>query len=155
MSPSRRKCWSFRKPASNSAASHPRIHALVYFGDDTYVGWVQDGDVLEMSTVDPQQGAIFYTLDQTEALKPRFIRDRGQCITCHASSRTQAVPGHLVRSVFPDDNGRPLLGSGTYVTDHRSPFEQALGRLVCERHAWHNATHGKCHRARSSESRRS
>jgi len=115
------------------APSHPRA---VYFGDDTYVGWVQDGDVLEMSTVDPQQGAIFYTLDQTEASKPRFIRDRGQCITCHASSRTQAVPGHLVRSVFPDDNGRPLLGSGTYVTDHRSPFEQRWG-------GWYvSGTHG-------------
>lgn len=115
------------------APSHPRA---IYFGDDTYVGWVQDGDVLEMSTVDPQQGAIFYTLDQTEASKPRFIRDRGQCITCHASSRTQAVPGHLVRSVFPDDNGRPLLGSGTYVTDHRSPFEHRWG-------GWYvSGTHG-------------
>ncbi len=115
------------------APSHPRA---IYFGDDTYVGWVQDGDVLEMSTVDPQQGAIFYTLDQTEASKPRFIRDRGQCITCHASSRTQAVPGHLVRSVFPDDSGRPLLGSGTYVTDHRSPFEHRWG-------GWYvSGTHG-------------
>lgn len=115
------------------APSHPRA---VYFGDDTYVGWVQDGDVLEMSTVDPQQGAVFYTLDQTEDPKPRFVRDRGQCITCHATSRTQGVPGHLVRSVFPDDNGRPLLGSGTYVTDHRSPFEQRWG-------GWYvSGTHG-------------
>ncbi len=113
--------------------SHPRA---VYFGDDTYVGWVQDGDVLEMSTVDPQQGAIFYTLDQTDNSKPRFVRDRGQCITCHASSRTQSVPGHLVRSVFPDDSGRPLLGSGTYVTDHRSPFDQRWG-------GWYvSGTHG-------------
>ncbi|MCB9921311.1 MAG: hypothetical protein H6822_03955 [Planctomycetaceae bacterium] len=116
------------------APSHPRA---VYFGDDTYVGWVQDGEVLEMSTVDPQQGAIFYTLDQTEDPQPRFVRDRGQCITCHASSRTQSVPGHLVRSVFPDDNGRPLLGSGTYVTDHRSPFEHRWG-------GWYvSGTHGE------------
>ncbi|MBI2479517.1 MAG: hypothetical protein HYV60_13045 [Planctomycetia bacterium] len=115
------------------APSHPRA---VYFTDDTYVGWVQDGDVLEMSTVDPRQGAIFYTLDQSDTSKPRFIRDRGQCITCHASSRTQGVPGHLVRSVFPDDNGRPLLGSGTYVTDHRSAFEQRWG-------GWYvSGTHG-------------
>ena len=116
------------------APSHPRA---VYFGDNTYIGWVQDGDVLEMSTVDPHQGAIFYTLDQTENPEPRFVRDRGQCITCHASSRTQGVPGHLVRSVFPDLNGRPLLGSGTFVTDHRSPFEKRWG-------GWYvSGTHGQ------------
>ena len=115
------------------APSHPRA---VYFSDDTYVGWVQDGDVLEMSTVDPQQGAVFYTLDQTQEPRPRFVRDRGQCITCHASSRTQGVPGHLVRSVFPDRSGRPLLGSGTFVTDHRSPFEKRWG-------GWYvSGTHG-------------
>ncbi|MEO8495737.1 MAG: hypothetical protein ABI614_11745 [Planctomycetota bacterium] len=115
------------------APSHPRA---VYFSDNTNVGWVQDGDVLEMSTVDPQQGAIFYTLDQAQDPQPRFLRDRGQCITCHASSRTQGVPGHLVRSVFPDANGRPLLGSGTYVTDHRSPFDRRWG-------GWYvSGTHG-------------
>ena len=116
------------------APSHPRA---VYFSDDTYVGWVQDGDVLEMSTVDPRQGAIFYTLDQTKESRPRFVRDRGQCITCHASSRTQGVPGHLIRSVYPDNSGRPLLGSGTFVTDHRSPFEQRWG-------GWYvSGTHGE------------
>jgi len=115
------------------APSHPRA---VYFSDDTYVGWVQDGEVLEMSTVDPRQGAIFYTLDQNEEPEPRFVRDRGQCITCHASSRTQGVPGHLVRSVFPDISGRPLLGSGTFVTDHRSPFDKRWG-------GWYvSGTHG-------------
>lgn len=114
--------------------THPRA---VYFGDDAYVGWVQDGDVLEMAAVDPQLGAVFYTLDQTESVKPKFVRDRGQCTSCHASSRTQGVPGHLVRSVFPDVNGRPLLGSGSYVTDHRSPFEKRWG-------GWYvSGTHGE------------
>ncbi len=113
--------------------SRPRA---VYFSDDTYVGWVQFGDVVELSTVDPQQGAVFYTLDQEPVDRPVFVRDRGQCLTCHASSRTQGVPGHLVRSVYPDASGRPQLGSGTYTTDHASPFKHRWG-------GWYvSGTHG-------------
>ena len=37
------------------------------------------------------------------------------------------MPGHLVRSVYPDPLGRPLLGSGTFTTDHRSPFRERWG----------------------------
>ncbi len=109
--------------------SRPRA---IYFSDDTYVGICQQGDVLEIATQDPQQGTIFYTLDQPtddDAVPPKwqFVRDRGQCLTCHASSRTQGVPGLLVRSVYSDAGGHPLLGSGTFNTDHTSPFSKRWG----------------------------
>ncbi len=103
----------------------------VYFNDDLYIGYCQHGDVLEVAAQDAQQGTIFYTLDQGEPesanMKPQFVRDRGQCITCHASSRTQGVPGLLVRSVYSDGGGHPLLGSGTFSTDHTSPFSKRWG----------------------------
>jgi hypothetical protein len=105
----------------------PQRPRAVYFRDDVYVGYVQRGDVLELSAVDPQQGAVFYTLSQEKSETPRFVRDRGQCIACHASSRTQGVPGHLVRSVFADRSGQPQLGSGTFTIDHRSPFDERWG----------------------------
>ena len=109
----------------------------VYFNDDVYVGWVQEGDVVEITAVDPQQGAIFYTLSQEETDRPRILRDRGQCIVCHASSRTSGVPGHLVRSVYPSRSGQPFFGSGTFTTDHRSPFRERWG-------GWYvTGTHGK------------
>ena len=115
----------------------PHRPRAVYFNDDTYVGWVQGGDVIEFAAVDPQQGAIFYTLDQQRVSQPKFLRDRGQCMTCHASSRTQGVPGLLIRSVYADADGRPQLGSGTFTTDHRSPFTERWG-------GWYvSGTHGK------------
>lgn len=104
--------------------SRPRA---LYFSDDTYVGWVQRGDVVEVSTVDPELGAIFYTLRQEKTDSPRFVRDRGQCLICHASSRTKNVPGHLVRSVYPGRDGQPHFGLGTITTDHRTPFEERFG----------------------------
>ena len=105
----------------------PHRPRALYFNDDTYVGWVQNGDLVEISTADPQLGAVFYSLDQSPSTKPRIIRDRGQCMICHASSRTQGVPGHLVRSLYPDAAGRGVTGTSTYFNDHRSPFEQRWG----------------------------
>ncbi|MEO1615679.1 MAG: hypothetical protein AAFV88_07530 [Planctomycetota bacterium] len=105
----------------------PRRPRALYFNDDVYVGFCQRGDVLEFASTDAKQGATFYTLSQDEAESPRFVRDKGGCLTCHASSRTQGVPGYLVRSVFPDAAGRPKLGSGSFTTDHTSEFKERWG----------------------------
>jgi len=105
----------------------PRTPRALYFNDDVYIGWCQNGDVLEIAATDPQQGAVFYTLDQDPSLPAKIVRDRGQCLTCHATNRTQGVPGYLVRSVYPDNNGRPRSGTRTYVTDHTTDFEQRFG----------------------------
>lgn len=104
--------------------SRPRA---LYFNDDAYVGWVQTGDVLELSAVDRQQGAIFYTMPQQKSAVPKIIRDRGQCIVCHASSRTNSVPGYLVRSVFPSPSGQPHYALGTTTTSHHSDFGERFG----------------------------
>ncbi len=115
----------------------PRHPRALYFNDESYVGWVQGGDVIEVMTTDPQQGEVFYTLSQEKSERPQFVRDRGQCIICHASSRTQAVPGGLVRSMFVDASGQPKYGSGTFNSDHHSPLENRWG-------GWYvTGTHGK------------
>ena len=103
---------------------HPRA---IYFNDDIYVGYCDNGDVLELAATDKQQGAIFYTISQKEVASPKIVRDRGNCLACHASSRTQNVPGYLVRSVFPDASGQPRYGNGTYLTDHTSEFPKRWG----------------------------
>ncbi|MEM9825265.1 MAG: hypothetical protein AAF958_01690 [Planctomycetota bacterium] len=115
----------------------PRRPRSLYFNDNIYVGFCQRGDVLEFASTDAKQGATFYTLSQDKSENPKFIRDKGGCLSCHASSRTQNVPGYLVRSVFPDAAGRPKLGSGSFTTDHTSPFKDRWG-------GWYvSGTHGK------------
>lgn len=98
----------------------------LYFNDDTYVGWVQRGDVVELAAVDPTLGTVFYTLAQKPE-RPVFRRDQGNCLICHASRRTQGVPGLLVRSVYPAKNGQPHFGLGTITTDHRTPLKDRFG----------------------------
>jgi hypothetical protein len=105
----------------------PERPRALYFNDDTYLGYVQYGDVVEISTTDPELGAMFYTLDQQPNEKPQFVRDRGHCYQCHASNRTKGVPGHLVRSVYSNKHGQPEFGRGTYTTDHSTPFSKRFG----------------------------
>ncbi|MFO0846794.1 MAG: hypothetical protein U0797_31255, partial [Gemmataceae bacterium] len=95
----------------------PRTPRALYFNDDVYVGYCKAGDVLEVSAVDPKLGTVFYTVDQDASRKPRFTRQTDNCLLCHGSSQTQGVPGHVLRSVFSDPQGMPLLAEGTYRVD--------------------------------------
>ncbi len=104
----------------------PVTPRAVYFGDDVYIGHVQGSDLLEASAQDPNLGAIFYVIDQTGDGPPKFIRS-GECVQCHASARTAGVPGHIVRSVFADTQGFPLLQAGSSSIDHRSPMKERWG----------------------------
>ncbi len=85
----------------------------LYLADDVVIGWVRGSSLLEAVAVDPRQGAVFYTLDQTPAGKPRFQRNNS-CLSCHQSQQTSGVPGLLVLS-----NGA--------VVDHRTPLNERWG----------------------------
>ncbi|MAG93146.1 MAG: hypothetical protein CMJ48_05290 [Planctomycetaceae bacterium] len=104
----------------------PRNPRALYFADDVYVGWVRGSNIMELSTVDPRLGAVFYAVEQNPD-KPRILRKTYECLQCHASTLTQGVPGHSIRSVFPKPDGTPNLRAGTYRTDHKSPLEERWG----------------------------
>ncbi|MFN7732174.1 MAG: hypothetical protein ACK5OB_09730 [Pirellula sp.] len=120
--------------------SNPRA---LYFNDSVYIGYVPGSDTLELAANDVRLGAVFYTLNSQpdeldaedttapiatpEFARPRIVRDRGQCLSCHATTRTENVPGYLVRSIFSDRAGRPRTGSSSYTTDDRSPWKQRWG----------------------------
>lgn len=106
------------------APDHPRA---IYFSDDVYVGFCQDGDVLEVSAVDPKLGAVFYTVDQHSIERPLIQRQTDNCLICHGSSQTKDIPGHVVRSVLTDARGLPILSAGTYRIDHTSPLDNRWG----------------------------
>lgn len=124
--PESSQCLVFSKTSMQIPYISPRTPRAIYFNDSVYVGSVVGSTVMELVAVDPQLGCVFYTLER-EANDYRIIRDRGQCLSCHATSRTERVPGVVVRSIYSDKSGRPRSGSSTYITDHRSPFEQRWG----------------------------
>jgi len=117
----------FSKTSLQRQRIAPETPRSLYFNDDVYIGFCLAGDVLEISAVDPQLGTVFYTLDQIESAEPKFVRQTDNCMLCHAGSATRDVPGHLVRSVFSDRAGYPILSSGTFRIDHTSPLKDRWG----------------------------
>ena len=116
----------------------PANPRALYFDDDTYVGWVPGGDVLELASTDPELGTVFYTLDQRKPearieaggpkeQSPQLVRQNASCLQCHGSSMTRDVPGLLLRSVYSDASGQPVLSAGTFLTTQESPFAQRWG----------------------------
>lgn len=116
----------FSKTSLQRQRISPSTPRALYFNDDLYVGYCQNGEVLEISVADPALGAVFYTLEQAAA-KPKITRQGDNCLICHGSSQTRGIPGHLVRSVFPDAAGLPILSSGSFRIDQTSPLEQRWG----------------------------
>ena len=127
----------FSKTSFQRERISPKTPRAIYFSDDVYLGWCQHGEVMEIAAVDPQQGATFYTVDQHESDRPRFARQIDSCLQCHASSLTDNIPGLIVRSVYPDAAGFPILSTNTYRTTFRSPLHERWG-------GWYvTGTHGR------------
>src|ERR1700722_16095230 len=117
----------FSKTSFQRQRIAPKTPRAVYFNDDVYVGYCADGDVMEISVVDSKLGAVFYTLDQERLERPRIARQADSCLLCHANSQTQGVPGFVMRSVYVDGSGFPVLGSSAYNTDQTSPLSSRWG----------------------------
>ena len=103
----------FSKTSLQRERISPKTPRAIYFNDDVYVGFCLRGPVMELSAVDAKLGTVFYTLDQEPAAKRRFTRQTENCLLCHGSSQNRGFPGHLVRSVFTDAEGQPILSAGS------------------------------------------
>ena len=103
-------------------ARNPRT---IFFNDSVTVGWMAGG-FIEVATLDPRQGAVFYVLPQAPARMPKLSRDT-RCLQCHYSTATLGVPGFLARSIPSMQSGMILPWLGNYTTDHRSPLSERWG----------------------------
>ena len=126
----------FSKTSFQQALISPRAPRAVFFNDTVAVGAVQNGEVIELAAVDPDQGLLFYTLSTRPSDTPRFERRGVQCAFCHLPGN-HGAPGLVVTSVLPDRDGVPFFsGSFFSTTDHRTPFDQRWG-------GWYvSGTHG-------------
>lgn len=116
----------FSKTSMQVRYISPRNPRAIYFNDDTYVGWVRGSSLVEISTADPKLGAAFYTVDMLPS-RPLVRRAGYDCLGCHATSLTQGTPGHTVRSVLPEVDGRVRVQRPSLVTDDSSPFAKRWG----------------------------
>jgi hypothetical protein len=104
----------------------PSTPRAIYFNDSVAVGFVPNGNVIEVAAIDNRQGTVFYSLKMEEADKPRFVRDSA-CMQCHGQAPSLHIPGMVVRSVIAAADGAPFIGVGEIDVDHRTPIEDRWG----------------------------
>jgi len=106
----------------------PQNPRAIYFNDDVYIGAVQASPILEVASMDPRLGAIFYTLpNQKKADKPEFQREFLACLLCHDTPVTNEVPGLMALSVLTDRDGNVIPAAGTAAMTDRTPFKERFG----------------------------
>lgn len=117
----------FSKTSLQNALITPQTPRSVFYNEDTYAGWSQGG-MMELIGIDPRQGPQFYTMSypETKGALPALATS-DQCFSCHESSRTNGVKGMLVRSVYADSDGQPLLQFGSFLSGHESPLSERWG----------------------------
>jgi hypothetical protein len=104
----------------------PSTPRAVYFNDDVYVGWIPDSPMLEVASVDPSYGTIFYTLPQSEVKTPSFARVEQPCLSCHGPvSESVPAPLLLMMSSEVGENGEEV--KDFLLTTDRSPFLERWG----------------------------
>jgi hypothetical protein len=113
----------FSKTGVQRAHTNPHTPRALYFDESVVVGYIPEGPQIEVAAHDPQQGVVFYTIDQSAAT-PAFTRQTS-CLGCHVSESTLDVPGVLARSHIVGRDGTVMLGA--HDVDHRTPHPDRWG----------------------------
>jgi hypothetical protein len=117
----------FSKTSFQAPRISPKKPRALYFRDDVLIGSVQDGEVIEVISLGPEQGPQFYTLDVHKTANPAFVRRGIACLQCHDSPATLNIPGLMVTSSYTGTDGMPAFRGAQDITDHRTPLSERWG----------------------------
>jgi len=125
----------FSQTSLQSRRINSRTPRAIYFNDDVYVAWVQNGP-LEIASLDPSLGPVFYTLDNGPApgekapqRPPPFARQINRCLGCHDSYSLSGggVPRFIVGSGYTGPAGNLVSHEGWILVDDSTPLEDRWG----------------------------
>jgi len=123
----------------------------LFFNDRVALGWVRDGEIIEVAAQDATEGMVFYTLEQRPVERPAFQRVL-TCLGCHKAGDTLGVPGMLMFSTTSSSGDEAPARS--VMTDHRSSVAErwggwfVTGRSGAVRHRGNESTKMDAGRAR-------
>ena len=117
----------YSQTSLQSRLINPRKPRAIYFNDDVYVGYVQDGP-LEIAAFDPSLGPVFYQLEQSPAA-PAFGVELGRCLSCHDSYSLTGggVPRFIVGSGYTGTTGQLVSHEGWILISDRTPLKSRWG----------------------------
>ncbi len=104
----------------------PRSPRAIFFNEDIYLGYVVGGKI-EVVSVDPDLGGIYYIFDIPRNGQPPHPDRATRCMNCHAREDTGYVPGLVVKSVVPGPRGGSLKAFRQEQSGHGIPLDQRFG----------------------------
>ncbi|HEX5045792.1 MAG TPA: hypothetical protein VFX89_01630 [Gammaproteobacteria bacterium] len=117
----------FSQTSLQSKRIRPEKPRAIYFNDEVYVAWVQEGP-LEIGSMDPNLGPVFYMVEQ-DAPKARFDHELNRCLSCHDSYSLSGggVPRFIVGSGYIGPSGNLVSHEGWILVTDQTPLKSRWG----------------------------
>ena len=117
----------YSQTSLQSRLINPKTPRAIYFNDDVYIGSVP-GAPIEIASLDPNLGPVFYSLEQTPAA-PAFSAELGRCLSCHDSYSLTGggVPRFIVGSGYTGTTGTLVSHEGWILISDRTPLKSRWG----------------------------
>lgn len=127
----------FSKSSLQAEFISPKTPRAMYFNDHTYVGWIPGAPMIEIMSVHPTRGAIFYTISQEQKAKQLFDSSQRECVPCHGQSASFRAAGLIARSSPTSPAGYPRTLAQSFNVVPSLPIEKRWG-------GWYvSGSHGK------------
>lgn len=116
----------YSKSSLQKARISPSTPRALYFNDETYIGWVQDSDQIEVGTVDCEKGPVFYLFSSRPQAGTPFSRETTRCLTCHDTVGLLGggIPAFTVYSMPVDAEGGVFVNDNPVAVNDATPFAQ-------------------------------
>lgn len=95
----------------------------IYFNDDTYVGWIPGAPMIEIATLHPTKGVVFYTIPNRKSASPAFAANPPECSRCHGGRASPL----FANSVQTAPSGYPRVFEREYEATPALPIELRWG----------------------------
>ena len=131
----------FSKSSVQSDFINRKNPRAIYFNSNTYVGWIPGAPLIEIMTNHPTLGVMYYTIENSEKVKPVPDSQIATCRPCHGGNRrliaesSIIAPSSYSRTAAPTLRVRPATPfqsrwGGWYVTGTHGAMRH-MGNVVC------------------------
>ncbi len=119
----------FSKTSLQAEYIAPKTPRAIYFNDDTYVAFEPGAPLIEIGSMDPALGVVFYALRQSRVVNVAMPRETTRCLRCHDTYELSGggVPRFLLGSGYIGRQGQLISHEGWILTTDETPLQSRWG----------------------------
>lgn len=119
----------FSKSSIKQRFISPKTPRSLFFTDEAYVTFVPGSHSLEVATMDPEQGPVFFDVTQDVTAKVPYKQETDRCLRCHDtySMTGGGVPRFLLSSEITGPDGSIISHELSEITEQATPIERRWG----------------------------